>query len=133
MLQNIKRISASTADLMGISASVLCLIHCLAFPLLISFGFFFGAMDEHGHEHWHWLDYLFIGMAIIAVFFAAKNAHNYWIKVALWITVLLFSGAVLLHEDYPQMLFVSATLSIVLALIHTINWKNHRKCALVNK
>jgi hypothetical protein len=133
MLHNLKRISASTADMIGISASLLCLIHCLAFPLLISFGFFFGAMDEHGHEHWHWLDYAFICLAILAVYFAAKSAHRQWIKPALWITVLLFSGAILLHEDYPFMLFVSASLSLVLALIHTINWNNHRKCSVVNK
>lgn len=139
MLQRIRRISFQSADIMGISASILCMIHCLAFPVLISVGFIFSPVDNHIHEHdhihfdWHWIDFLFVALAIWAVYNAAKSTQSKSIKIALWVAVSIFSVGVLLHDVFYWMLYVSLIASIGLVIIHIINWKFHRKCNVIVK
>ena len=139
MLQVIKRISSQSADLIGISASVLCLIHCLVFPVLISAGFIFGHDDHAGHDHvhahvhWHWMDFLFVALAIWAVISAVKSTQSRNIKIALWLAVTIFSVGVLLHDVFSWMIFVSLIASVALVIIHIVNWKFHRKCNVIVK
>ncbi|EIM76691.1 ATPase P [Nitritalea halalkaliphila LW7] len=170
---------------MGMSASVLCMIHCLAVPVLISAGYFFNHVggDEansaqagiavhahhdhahhdhdhdhdhdhahhdhdhdhahHGHSHahhghahahshgsmlWHALDYVFILIALFAVYSATKKAHSKGIKITLWSAVIVFSIGVLLHDWKPEMIFVSLAASFVLVIGHYLNWKQHGAC-----
>ncbi|MFC0655006.1 MerC domain-containing protein [Mongoliitalea lutea] len=142
MLQVIKRLSIPKADFLGMSASVLCMIHCLAVPLFVSLGFIVKNMDghaghhhhdhEHGYFHFHWdwhmLDYLFILLALVAVFQASKQANSRAIKLALWMSVSIFSVAILLHDLHNSMLFVSLGASLALFGTHIVNWKTHKKC-----
>ncbi len=137
MLQVIKRISSQSADMLGVSASVLCLIHCLAFPMMISMGFIFGHDEHHdhaqGHIHWHWMDFLFVFLAVWAVINAVKSTNSKAIKIALWSAVTFFSVGVLLHDVYEWMIYISLLSSIALVIIHIINWKFHRKCNVIVK
>lgn len=134
MLQRIRRLSFQSADIMGISASILCMIHCLAIPVMISIGFIFSPVDSHTHEHdhghfdWHWVDFIFVAFAILAVANAAKSTQSKSIKIALWVAVSIFSIGVMLHDVFNWMLYISLTASIALVIIHIINWKFHRKC-----
>ena len=134
MLHIIERLSNQSADIMGISASVLCMIHCLAFPVMISLGYMVKYSDDHDHVHdhihWYWMDYFFIALAIWAVFNAAKNTHSKRIKIALWIAVSIFSIAILLHEFDSMMILVSVAASLALVIIHIINWKYHNNCKI---
>lgn len=135
MLQIIKKLSSQSADILGISASLLCMIHCLAFPVMISLGYIFKFSDDHDHvhEHWHWMDYFFVILAIWAVYNAAKNTHSKRIKIALWIGVLFFSIAILLHDLNPFMIVISIAASLALLIIHIINWKYHKNCKIVGE
>lgn len=137
MLQIIKKLSSQSADIMGISASVLCMIHCMAFPVMISLGYMVKYSDDHGHSHdhihWHWMDYFFIVLAIWAVFNAGKNTHSKRIKIALWTAVGIFSIAILLHEWNPIMIGISIAASVALIIIHIINWKYHNNCKIVTE
>jgi chromate transport protein ChrA len=135
MLQIIKKLSSQSADILGISASLLCMIHCLALPVMISLGYIFKFSDDHDHvhEHWHWMDYFFVFLAIWAVYNAAKNTHSKRIKIALWIAVLFFSIAILLHDINPFMIVISIGASLALVIIHIINWKYHKKCKILNE
>lgn len=133
MLQVIKRLSAQSSDALGISASLLCMVHCLAFPLFISMGYIFQQGEEHGHDHWHWVDYLFIGLAFWAVFHTSKNTQSKGIKIALWIAVSVFSIAVFLHNLTPWMGFVSVASSLILVIVHILNWKFYGKCNVILK
>jgi hypothetical protein len=139
MLQRIRRISFQSADIMGISASILCMIHCLAFPVLISAGFIFSPVDHHIHEYdhlhfdWHWIDFLFVAFAIWAVYNAAKSTQSKSIKIALWVAVSIFSMGVMFHDVFHWMLYLSLMGSISLVVIHIINWKFHGKCNVIVK
>lgn len=141
MLQVIKRLSIPKADFLGMSASVLCMIHCLALPLFVALGFVVKNMDghaghdhhhDHGHFHFHWdwhlLDYFFIVLALVAVYQASKQAASRAIKLALWMSVSIFSIAILLHDWNQYMLVVSLLASVALFVTHLVNWKTHKKC-----
>ncbi len=133
MLQIIKSFSSKSADLLGISASVLCMIHCMVFPVMVSMGYVFRQAEEIDHEHWHFLDYVFIALAVLAVVNAAKNTNSDGIKIALWIAVSIFSIGVMLHEYAPWMLVISVSASVALLIIHILNWKRHKKCNVIGK
>lgn len=134
MLQRIRKLSFQSADIMGISASIMCMIHCLALPVLISVGFILSPVDNHIHEHdhvhfnWHWIDFLFVALALWAVYFAVKSTQSKSIKIALWVAVSIFSIGVMFHDVFHWMLYLSLIGSIGLVVIHIINWKFHGKC-----
>lgn len=121
MLQKIKRFSSIPADLLGISASFACLIHCLLFPFAVSLAYILPHSDGIGH--WHEIDYLFIGLAILSVYQASKNTNFNEIKIALWVMVSFFASAVLLHDLNPWMILFSSGSSVALVVLHYKNWE----------
>jgi hypothetical protein len=136
MLQKIKQIQKP--DFLGISASFLCIVHCALYPLVVSLGIFmktasvkpryFGSKYQHTHIGWHWLDYIFVALAIWAVLNAVKNTHSDFIKIGLWTSLTVFSFAILLHHQFVWMYFLSISASISLVIFHILNWKNYNKC-----
>ncbi len=133
MLQILRNITSRSADLLGISASVLCMIHCMVFPVFISLGFIFQHGEEHDHDHWHFLDYIFIALAVWAVFTATKNTNSNGIKIGLWTAVSIFAVGVALHDWNPWMVIVSFAASVELLIIHILNWKFHKKCKIISE
>lgn len=143
MLHKIKNFQTLKPDFVGISASLLCMVHCTFYPFLISLGIlmkatdtgprYFGTKYQHAHIGWHWIDYLFVAMAIWAVFNAVKSTHSYFIKIGLWASVTVFSFAILLHHLSESMLYVSLSASLVLLIFHILNWKNDKNYKFYNK
>jgi hypothetical protein len=143
MLQKLKGMKIPKPDFVGISASFLCMVHCLAYPLIISLGLLvkgpessprhFGAKYQHVHLGWYWLDYVFVTLAIWAVVNAAKNTHSDFIKIGLWLSVTVFSFAILLHHRVEWMFFVSLTASLSLLIFHILNLKNYKIANYHNK
>ena len=103
------------ADLVGISSSILCIIHCLLFPLLLVAGNF--------TDHWHSVDYVFILLAGVAVFFSARRLSNVFIRTGLWIGWVGFSAAILLHGQYAEALYASVLASVLLAFLHIASYR----------
>jgi hypothetical protein len=64
----------NTSDIIGISASFLCMLHCLFAPLLISITYLEWLMLPY-------MDYVFIGLTIIALFITMKHLHNSMLKI----------------------------------------------------
>lgn len=83
------------ADWLGMSGSALCLIHCLAAPVA------FGAAVAAG---WHlaWLDWLFAGIALVAVAHTARTTAlpvvRQLLLLGLGVFALGFGADALLHE-----------------------------------
>ncbi|WPP52080.1 MerC domain-containing protein [Catalinimonas niigatensis] len=113
----------SKADTIGIFSSVLCLVHCLLVPLFI----FGGLLNEEWGAHAQWVDYLFILLAIGAVFFASRQSDMYALKVFMWITVSWFSISILLHDVFETALYSSMVASIALVVLHSINFRRHQQ------
>ena len=75
-------------DLLGASASTLCLIHCVITPFLFVAEASVTAHHHHHHGHtplwWSVIDILFIIISFFAIYFAVKTTSKNWVKYALF-------------------------------------------------
>lgn len=117
-------IAINKSDRIGIMASSVCLIHCLATPFL--FLAKLGA-DGHGAAPFWWsiLDYLFLGVALFAVFHSAKMSTKVWVKAAMWLSWLgLF--VVIMNEKIHMIHLAESAIyfpALSLILLHFYNLK----------
>lgn len=105
-------------DMLGISAAVLCLIHCLVFPLLmiIPFGF--------DHDVYIDMGFLLIGAAV--VYNVTRTVRSKWLKITFWSAIGLIATSVLidlLFHYHSPLIYIGA---IILVTAHVINFKNHK-------
>ncbi|MVM31690.1 MerC family mercury resistance protein [Spirosoma sp. HMF4905] len=112
------------ADYIGITGSVLCIIHCLITPvLLLTTSLMQDSALRVGYLS---LDYVFIGVNIVAVFFATRHYAPIAIKIALWGFLSLFSIALLLEETAPVFEYLAYASSAGLVITHLLNIRQHR-------
>lgn len=112
------------ADYVGITGSVLCIIHCLVTPVLLMTTAVLH--DEHLRVGYLSLDYAFIGVNIIAVYFATKSASSPAIRKALWGFVALFAVGILLEDAGPAFRLIGYAASAGLIMTHLLNIRQHR-------
>lgn len=82
------------SDSLGSIASGLCLVHCIITPLI----FVIQPISVHSDSApiwWKSLDYLFLIVSLLAVYWSAKNTTKDWIKYGLWISWILLTAAIL--------------------------------------
>ncbi|MBT32929.1 MAG: hypothetical protein CMO01_25000 [Thalassobius sp.] len=118
------------ADQIGISGSIICLLHCVFFPLLGILGTS-AATGVHDHEHiFLGDDFLFVLIGIIAVYYAAKNTPNRKIKLSLWFFIGLFSVSLITSESietYSWLTYLSHISAAGLVITHAYNFIKIRK------
>ena len=83
------------ADSIGIIASSLCLVHCIATPFLFIASSSSAIHIDTSPEWWHWMDFLFLIISFFAVWQTSKMSSKSWIKYALWSSWLLLFGAII--------------------------------------
>lgn len=110
------------ADSLGILSAILCLAHCLILPLLI----LGGITNETWVPHTQWMDFLFILLSAVAVFFAVRQTESNLIKKLMWGATLWFSASVILHDIYVIAIYSSMLASVALLLLHTVNFRHHQ-------
>lgn len=112
------------ADYVGITGSVLCAIHCLITPVLL--------MTSSALKHdalrfgYLSLDYVFIAVNIVAVYFATRHYGSPVIKRFLWGFLALFTVAILLEDVSETFEFVGYMASAGLIITHFFNIRQHR-------
>lgn len=111
------------ADTIGILSSIFCLIHCLLLPVLV----LSGLLNEDWGTHAEWVDYMFIILAVGAVYFASRQSAHYSLKIWMWVGVSWFSLSILLHELFEAALYSSMGASLLLVVLHGINFKHHQQ------
>ena len=78
------------SDILGAIASSLCLIHCLATPFI--FIAQAGAVGHHHHHGeaaplwWHSVDFIFLVISFLAVYYSALNTRLKWMPIALYVS-----------------------------------------------
>lgn len=131
-----KKFITQYADRLGITSSVLCLIHCLVLPLVAGIWFEIGHHHHHhhagsGHDHdllLHGIDYAFIPLSAIAVVFAVRHTHLPAIRISLLAFMALFVSGILLAETNAAFEHLTHVGSAGLVLTHLINLKVCRSC-----
>ena len=82
-------------DSVGIIASTLCAIHCIATPFLFIAKACTATCCSEAPSWWLMIDYIFLAVSFFAIYFINKNLTIKWLKFSFWITwvVLLFTIA----------------------------------------
>jgi hypothetical protein len=106
-------------DTAGLWGSVICLLHCLAVPVASILPALGGMATINLHIHF--LDYIFIALATLAVWLALRHTRSTWIVVIMLLGLVLFAGGTLLHERWPWMLIPASIGSLLLILAHASN------------
>ena len=84
------------SDIVGAAASGLCMIHCMATPLLfIAQSCSVSGCCETSPQWWSSIDYLFIGVTAFAVQQSGLNTTKPIIKYALYATWVLLTLLIL--------------------------------------
>lgn len=106
------------SDRVGIAASAVCMVHCLIFPLMVLLRV---PLSEWLHEFWHTLDYVFLAVSFLAVYFSSKSTPKFWMKYFLWTSFFALGASVTLkhHETVFEALAVGSALLLITA--HLIN------------
>lgn len=112
------------ADYIGITGSVLCLIHCLVTPVLLMTTALL--RNEQLRVGFLTLDYVFIGVNIVAVYFATKGHGSPAIKRALWGFLTLFAIGILLEDVGETFRLIGYAASAGLVMTHLLNIRQHR-------
>lgn len=134
-------------------SAFLCIIHCAIVPILMGIHSFYYAGDfvasthnhtqhtEHAHEtvsfldilqgsHWHTLDYFFVIITLIAVYFATRKSLISWIKIGLWSAASLFVVSILLQESIAGVEYLAYFASALLIVFHFLNQRLGKRVKL---
>ncbi len=108
------------ANHVGIINSSICLLHCIATPVLIGLG---ASFITHP-----FLNYLFIVISIVSAGIATKNTQLLSIKVMLWLGVIGFGACLLLEDAWVGFEYLGYAFSFAIIVTHVINIKHCKKC-----
>lgn len=115
----------SKSDVLGALAGGLCLVHCLATPLL--FVAQAGMVVGNEIHPWWWglLDIIFLALSFLAIWWSGKKTSKVWMRNALWTSWFILAFLVLNEKMdwYPlaeQAIYVP---TIALVGLHLYNRK----------
>ena len=118
-------LSIKYSDKVGVASNILCMLHCFATPFI----FFSQTQTVHiGHDipfAWQIINYFFIAVSAIAVYYSAKNSTNNIVKLLMVVSwsilsfLIISEGLELFH--LPEIFtYLSASF---LSLLHIYNLK----------
>lgn len=104
--------------MLGLSVAVLCLIHCLLFPVLM--------VLPLGFEHAAYVDAAFLLIGTVVVYRVTRTMESKTLKYSFWTAIGLIAVSVMLDilfHIHSPLIYIGATLLIT---AHIINFKNHK-------
>lgn len=122
-------------DALGIAASTLCIIHCLITPFIFIAQTCTNICCEESPMWWKYLDFIFLIMSFIAIYYSSKKSTKTIIKVTLFVTwsmlfLLIFNERLTLFE-VPK--YATYFFALLLSGLHIYNLKycqcNNNFCA----
>jgi hypothetical protein len=108
------------ADYGGALSAGLCLVHCVAGPLLLAW---WGQQPDTDNGDLFFL-LLSVGLAIPATW----RLSSWRLRGALWIGLALFAATVLLADRYPLLEYAQYAVSVGLIGTHLLNLRHCRRC-----
>jgi hypothetical protein len=100
----------------GIGISLLCLVHCMATPVLA------GYISVKSAGMYHSIDYVFIAVALGIIFMITRKMNHLWITAGLWAGAgLIIYGIIFAHHSHTAVHWTLYAGSGLLVLFHLIN------------
>ncbi len=115
------------SDWIGILASGLCLVHCLATPFLFMAHASIGVHAEAHPSWWGTLDIVFLVLSFFAVYWSIRKTSQSWIKFGFGIIWMLLALIVLNEKFEILHLAEEAIYPPTLGLIF-LHFYNRRYC-----
>ena len=114
-------------DTIGMFAGILCTIHCLATPLLFIAKACSTTCCSDAPAWWIMIDYLFLLISFIAIYFISKSLTIKWLKISFWISwiILLFT---ILDHSFGIFILPQNFIYIPSALIISLHFYNLKFC-----
>jgi len=86
MISKLSISNKSLSDILGSSASTLCLIHCIATPFLFFTQATSASLSSHAHAPiwWNMIDVILLIVSLAAVYWTSKNTKQMWIRYSLY-------------------------------------------------
>ena len=111
-------------DVIGVFASVSCIVHCVITPFLF-FGHTLTDEDDLVPIWWQQIDYIFLIISFISIYRSVKTTNNNIINILLWLTWGTLCFLVMNEKidlvSIPE--FVSYSIAFGLAGLHLYNMK----------
>ncbi len=116
-------------DTIGVLASTLCVLHCIATPLLFIAQAGVAHTNTMALSWWRSLDYVFLAISFFAVYRATHVSSKKYMKVALWSSWSALAATILNEklELFPIPEVVIYAVTIVLIVLHLYNL-NYCQC-----
>ena len=117
------------SDYVGASASGLCLIHCIATPILFLSQASLISISNEMLFLWQSLNFLFLAISFIAIYYSVKNSSNSYVKILFFLNWLILSALILieLFEILSIAEFYTYIAAISLSSLHIYNL-NYCRC-----
>ncbi len=112
-------------DTLGALASSLCIVHCLATPMIFIVHSCSAGGCDAAPSWWKNLDYFFLTISFFAIYRSVQTTSKNFMKYALWISwCILFA---LIVNENQKWIFLSETYvyvsAISLSILHIYNLK----------
>ncbi|MCH2224685.1 MAG: MerC domain-containing protein [Crocinitomicaceae bacterium] len=119
------------SDTIGIMASTLCMIHCIATPFIFLAKTCSDACCSASPTWWKSMDVLFLSISLLAVYQTAKNTSKIWVKYAMWLSWGLLM--IIIGNEQQQLfpLFENAIYIPALSLT-ALHFYNFKYCRCTN-
>lgn len=118
--------------MMGIAVSALCAIHCTLTPLLFAAKPLLESAVNEGTAHsllWHRLDYFFVILSLVAVWYSSRNTRYKLIAFRLWLSWgMLMVGILAEQIDFKEGKWLMYIASTALVITHLQNYRYCRQC-----
>lgn len=118
---------SSQADLIGMLAAIVCVIHCLVTPLFILAKPSLLTIEEMSVANpWSWwktLDYLFLLIGLLAVLFATQASSPRWLVIGLWISWFCLVIGIYLEELLVGKFLLYGG-ALILVIHHAFHYKH---------
>lgn len=109
------------ADIIGILSSSICLVHCIATPLLIAFGANYLTNP--------FFKYLFLIISFVSIFKATEKISKLKIALLLWVSFSGFLFSTLFQEEYHWLHYTGYFFAILIIVGHILNIKYCKQCS----
>ena len=85
-------------DSIGIIASTLCAIHCIITPFIFIAKACTSICCANAPTWWVMIDYIFLFISFLAIFFISKNLTVEWLKISFWLSWIVLLFTILNHS-----------------------------------
>lgn len=126
-------------DSIGIIASTLCTIHCIATPFIFIAKACSAACCSEAPSWWIMIDYVFLIISFLAIFFISKRLTVQWLKNTFWISWTLLLITIINHSvniiQLPNNFIYIPSISIIILHFYNLQFCKCKdeECCLDNK